>query len=894
MNWCDWRIDAKFRITACVAVGLFWTANAVLWLSGGTNTVGLVIGLNLLCGLLAFLMAWIAGQSVTRPLRQGLDALGMLAAGDPPQGLDLNRRDEIGTLNTAVGNITARLETLRAETEAILGYAEECNFDRRASSEQLIGIYGKVAAQINQTLAAFHTPFTEIGAVIGAIAKGNLDRKVDMECKGEFRELKEAANRLYDWLHGIETFVSGIAQGDMSVSLSKISEQDQIHASLMQLKESIRSLVSESETLATAAVEGSLSVRADASRHKGEYGAVIQGMNRIIDSLVTHLDSMPAPAMIVDREYSIRYINEAAAGIVGLNQSALIGTKCYNHFRTGDCRSERCAVARSIQQGHAVTSEADASPQGKHYEISYTGVPVKDADGRIVASLEVITDLTDIKQATRLMKKQSDFQTAEVNRLVANLEKMAEGDLGLEVVEIQFDDDTREVAGNFKKIDRALRQLAEAVAMLVADANTLADAALRGELDVRADDGRHKGDFAKVVKGVNATLDALINPLNVAADYVDRIAKGDIPGPITAAYAGDFNRIKKNLNILVDAMNDITDVAEQMAGGDLTVSVRERSRKDKLMQALNAMIRRLNTVVSSVQQASEQVSAGSQGMSATSEQMSQGATEQAASAEEASASMEQMLSSINQCADNAVHTERIAVQSAENAIEDGKAVTETVAAMNEIAQKIGIIEEIARQTDLLALNAAIEAARAGDHGKGFAVVASEVRKLAERSKTAAAQINRLSHESIGVAEKAGKMLDRLVPDIQKTANLVQEISAATNEQRTGAEQINKAIQQLDQVIQQNAAAAEEMASTAEELFSQSDHLRDAVAFFNVGKASGNGGGGNRSFGSAEREIGENDAVKRGAKNTGGASGKKPATTLIMPDDADMADDFERY
>jgi methyl-accepting chemotaxis protein len=192
-----------------------------------------------------------------------------------------------------------------------------------------------------------------------------------------------------------------------------------------------------------------------------------------------------------------------------------------------------------------------------------------------------------------------------------------------------------------------------------------------------------------------------------------------------------------------------------------------------------------------------------------------------------------MNATIKQNADNAAQTEKIALKSATDATESGKAVSETVGAMKDIAAKISIIEEIARQTNLLALNAAIEAARAGEHGKGFAVVASEVRKLAERSQTAAGEISHLSASSVEVAEKAGEMLARLVPDIQKTAELVQEITAASKEQTTGADQINSAIQQLNQVIQQNAGAAEEMSSTAEELSSQAEQLQSTISFFKV-------------------------------------------------------------
>ena len=277
------------------------------------------------------------------------------------------------------------------------------------------------------------------------------------------------------------------------------------------------------------------------------------------------------------------------------------------------------------------------------------------------------------------------------------------------------------------------------------------------------------------------------------------------------------------------------EVASAVANGDLTqrIEVDQKDEIGQLAMAMNNMVTRLKEIVGEVRSASDNVASGSQELSASAEQMSQGATEQAAAAEEASSSMEQMSANIRQNADNAIQTEKIASKSAVDAREGGNAVVQTVAAMKEIAGKITIIEEIARQTNLLALNAAIEAARAGEHGKGFAVVASEVRKLAERSQKAAAEISNLSTSSVEVAEKAGEMLNKMVPDIQKTAELVQEISAACREQDTGADQINKAIQQLDQVIQQNAGASEEMASTSEELSSQAEQLQGSIAFFKV-------------------------------------------------------------
>jgi len=319
--------------------------------------------------------------------------------------------------------------------------------------------------------------------------------------------------------------------------------------------------------------------------------------------------------------------------------------------------------------------------------------------------------------------------------------------------------------------------------------------------------------------------------LRKISDLADAVALGDLNKTVELNTNDEIKDLVNTVNRMTANLRATSALADQIADGDLTAQPKPLSEKDTLGLALERMVERLRSVVGNALIASDNVSSGSQQLSATAEQVSQGATEQASAAEQASASMEQMAANIKQNADNAAQTEKISRQSSKDAEISGAAVTRAVDAMQVIAEKITIVQEIARQTDLLALNAAVEAARAGEHGRGFAVVASEVRKLAERSQIAATEIGAVSSETVKAAQSAGDMLAALVPNIRKTAELVSEISAACREQDIGASQINQAVQQLDQVTQQNASASEQMTATSEELAGQAEELQVSIAFF---------------------------------------------------------------
>jgi methyl-accepting chemotaxis protein len=335
-----------------------------------------------------------------------------------------------------------------------------------------------------------------------------------------------------------------------------------------------------------------------------------------------------------------------------------------------------------------------------------------------------------------------------------------------------------------------------------------------------------------LVISVMLTL-GITRPLATAVAAADRVALGDVDVQFTTDRRDEVGTVLTAMQRMIASTKAKVDAAVRIAGGDLTIAVMPASDRDALGTALQGMVAKLSQVIGEVRAGANALSSAATQVSSTSQSLSQGTSEQAASVEETTSSLEQMTASISKNADNSRQLEQSAVKAARDGEESGKAVVDTVGAMKAIAEKISIIEEIAYQTNLLALNAAIEAARAGEHGKGFAVVATEVRKLAERSQTAAKEIGGLAVSSVKVAERSGQLLTELVPAIRKSAETVQEVAAATAEQSAGVSQINRALTGVDQVTQRNASAAEELASTAEEMASQAESLEQLMSFFHV-------------------------------------------------------------
>ncbi len=794
------------------------------------------------------------------------------------------------------------------EIARLVEASREGRLNERGNADQFQGAHREMVQGINEMLDAILLPIGEGNRILAQISDGKIDELVAHTYRGDHEQMKLAVNNVGIVIQGLQREMmrlndasrdgllsergkpeqfrgayAGIVRGvnDMldaillpigegnrilsQISDGKIDEliaqtykgdHEKMKQAINNVGVVVQSLQKELLRLTEASRDGQLAERGKPEQFRGAYADIVRGVNAMLDAILLPIGE------------GNRILGQISDGKI----DELV-TQAYkgDHEKMKQAVNNVGIVVQSLQR--ELMRLTDASRDG---QLSERGKPEQFRGA-----------YADIVRGVNAMLDAILLPIGEGNRILAQIS-------GGKIDEVI----TQTFKGDHEKMKQAVNNVGTVVQALQKELMRLTDASKEGRLAERGQADQFQGAYAGIVRGVNAILDAVINPLNVAANYVDRISKGDNPSPITDTYHGEFNTIKNNLNALIAAMDDVTRTAESIAQGDLSVVLHERSPQDKLMQALIAMVGGLTRTVTDIRTIATEVASASEAISSASVQVSNGASAQAASAEEASSSMEEMVSNIKQNADNAQQTDKIATKSAMDAQQSGKCVLEAVGAMKEIASKISIIEEIARQTNLLALNAAIEAARAGEHGKGFAVVAAEVRKLAERSQKAAGEINHLSGTTVKVSERAGEMLDKLVPDIQKTAELVQEITAASREQDTGSEQINKALQQLEKVIQQNASAAEEMASTTEELTGQADQLIGALGFFKTGETAAPAlatrpSGGSRPVKSLNRL---HEAVGHGNSPAGGSikSGKN-GVALKLKDSGDRRDkEFERF
>jgi methyl-accepting chemotaxis protein len=608
-----------------------------------------------------------------------------------------------------------------------------------------------------------------------------------------------------------------ISKGDFT-NIIKIKDGDNTSLSyaINLVSMSIKAMVQDTVSLGKQAVEGNLTARADPSKHQGDFRKVVEGVNATLDSVIAPLN------------IAANYVDNISKG----NIPAKI-TESYN----GDFNAIKNNLNQCIDAINALVTDANHLANVA-------------AAGQLSTRADATKHQGDFRKIIEGVNNTLDAVVSPLNIAAKYVDNISKGNIPAKI--------TESYNGDFNAIKNNLNQCIDAINALVTDANHLANAAAAGQLSTRADSTKHQGDFRKIIEGVNNTLNSVIGPLNVAANCVDEISKGNIPSKITEQYHGDFNKIKNNLNTCIDAVNKLVNDANMLAvaAADGRITVRADANQHqgdfrKVVEGVNATLETIVAPIFAIKQAIEAINSAADEIATGNNDLSQRTEQQASSLEETASSMEELSSTVKQNAVNATQANELAIAASGVAVKGGIAVSQvviTMANINQSARKIediiSVIDGIAFQTNILALNAAVEAARAGEQGRGFAVVAGEVRNLAHRSSTAAKEIKDLISDSVSKTaegtiqvENAGKTMDDVVSSVKRVSDIIAEIATASSEQSAGIDQVNAAVTSMDETTQQNAALVEQAAAASESLLEQANALSDAVDVFKLNNTS---------------------------------------------------------
>ena len=758
--------------------------------------------------IIGIVVAWVFSRRISIPIIELKKVADKLVLGDVDVTIKTKLKDEIGDLYQSFGTMIDNIKQQSKAAEMIAKGTPPENMKPR-SEKDILGIsMCSVIDTLNQLAA-------ESSELTSSAIEGRLSQRGDsLKFEGIYRQIIEGFNETLDAvvqpLTVAADYMKQISRGDIPDLITEDykGEFNDIKESLNTCIEAISRLIADTSMLSEAAVEGKLSARADASAHGGDFSRIIEGINHTLEAVVNPL------------YVAADYIRKIGIGEIPEE----ITDTYYGDFNEIKNSINSCIQGlKGLEEASSILERMSLNDFTGSVQGSYSGIYSKIAE-----SLNLLRE-------------------SLVNS-ISIIDHVSKGDLN--------DLETLKQAGKHSENDTlvpTLIMMMDTIKALVDETNMLSDAAVEGDLKLRGDAGKFSGEYAKVIDGVNHTLDAVTEPVQEALAVLKEMAEGNLNVMMQGEYQGEHAEIKNALNLTIDNLkryvDEISTVLASISSGNLDIDIKGNYTGDfnSIKESLINILASLNLVFLNINQASDQVAEGSKQVANGSQILSQGASEQASSVEQLTASIAEVSSITKNNAANAATANELAQAAMTNAEAGSKQMEEMLVAMEEINESsnnisriIKVIDDIAFQTNILALNAAVEAARAGQHGKGFAVVAEEVRNLASRSAQAARETTEMissskekSDRGTDIAKHTAAALVEIVNGIQKTAGLIAEISESSNEQATGISQINAGLNLVSEVIQSTAATAEESAASSEELSGQAELLKEMISKFNV-------------------------------------------------------------